>query len=50
MDGKVGLGQIARRFSLQVVWPRMVYSLHQHLAFELCLELADQAVVNNSVF
>jgi hypothetical protein len=50
MAGEAGLGQIARRFSLQVVWPRMVYSLHQHLAFELCLELANQALVKKSNF
>jgi hypothetical protein len=50
MAGKARLGQIARRFSLQVVWPRMVYSLHQHLAFELCLELANQALVKKSNF
>jgi hypothetical protein len=28
----------------------MVYSLHQHLAFELCLELANQALVKKSNF
>ena len=46
VDGKNGLGQIARRLSLQTFWPRVVHSLHQHLVAEFCIEPVDQVVVN----
>lgn len=36
MDGKNGVRQITRRLSFQIVGPRMVHSLGQYPAVELC--------------
>ena len=47
MAGQAGVWQAARRFSVQAVWPRMVFALYQHGVVELVFQCAGQVLIKN---